>query len=98
MSPTGHCGVRTSCESYSSVTIEERCDDKGTYSRWWRLFRDDILKRDMAWIESVHPNHHTLESWMRENKYDGQFDPELLKGHSGHEAALSINSSVVGKL
>ncbi|KAI5116171.1 hypothetical protein M0805_004987 [Coniferiporia weirii] len=34
---------------------------------------------DMDWIRSIHPNVHTLESWMRENNYTGHFDKSTLK-------------------
>ncbi|KAI0311729.1 NAD-P-binding protein, partial [Amylostereum chailletii] len=43
------------------------------FSGWWATYRDDVLAptKDLAWSRRVHPNGHTLESWMRENEYDG---------------------------
>lgn len=41
------------------------------FSAWWAGFRDDIIKRDMNWVRSVHPGSYTLEKWMRENNYTG---------------------------
>lgn len=61
------------------------------YSSFWRQFRDDIIKRDMNWIKSIHPNHHTLESWMREKKYTGKMDWELLKNLQDGKGGLGIN-------
>lgn len=49
------------------------------FSGWWALYRDDLIKRDMKWIRSVNPGGHTLESWMREKKYDGQWKVDVLK-------------------
>ncbi|ETW83182.1 hypothetical protein HETIRDRAFT_126462 [Heterobasidion irregulare TC 32-1] len=43
---------------------------KQNFSGWWSLFHDDVSKRDMEWIRTVHPHVHTLETWMRETKYD----------------------------
>ena len=69
------------------------------FRAFFALYRDNIIKRDMEWVKSVHPNHHTLESWMRENKYDGQLDGSVLKGYSTERAStLSYNPSIVEKL
>ncbi|KAH9949545.1 NAD(P)-binding protein [Amylocystis lapponica] len=58
------------------------------FSGWWAAFRDDILKRDMQWIRSIHPHIHTLESWMREINYTGNLTTGLLKNS---EDGKSIN-------
>ncbi|KAJ7637859.1 NAD-P-binding protein [Mycena rosella] len=55
-----------------SMTIRENV------SAAWRVFRDDLFDKDMEWIRSVHPGTCTLESWMRENNYDGKA-PTVLK-------------------
>ncbi|KAJ6612836.1 NAD(P)-binding protein [Mycena sp. CBHHK59/15] len=60
-----------------SVTIREN------FSAFWRVLRDDIIKKDMAWIRSVHPTGYTLESWMREKKYEGQFESQLKNEQDG---------------
>jgi hypothetical protein len=49
------------------------------FSGFWSSWRDDVITRDMAWIRSVHPETHTLESWMRENGYTGEVKINLLK-------------------
>ncbi|KAF8310117.1 nmrA-family protein [Clavulina sp. PMI_390] len=55
---------------------------------WWAVRRDNVLKRDMEWIRSVHPGATTLEQWMRDNKYDGALPQQvkqwLLKGNEDH--------------
>lgn len=43
------------------------------FTGWWNTFRDDVLTRDMKWIKEVNPNGHTLESWMREVNYTGDY-------------------------
>ena len=52
------------------LTFEEN------FSGWWRLYRDDVIQRDMAWIREINPNGYTLERWMRENRYDGSWSDE----------------------
>jgi len=49
------------------------------FTGWWAAFRDDILKRDIDWIRSIHPKVHTVEDWMRENNYTGQLNFKFLK-------------------
>lgn len=49
------------------------------FSGWWWTYRDNVLKRDMDWIRSVHPKLQTLEGWMRETGYDGSLTSLLLK-------------------
>ncbi|KAI5117439.1 hypothetical protein M0805_007009 [Coniferiporia weirii] len=56
------------------------------FSAWWSQWRDNIITRDMEWVKSIHPNVHTLESWMRENKYTGHFDMNTLKNNEDRGA------------
>ncbi|EKM49926.1 uncharacterized protein PHACADRAFT_153110 [Phanerochaete carnosa HHB-10118-sp] len=56
-----------------STTWEE------AFTAWWYMFRDDLIKRDMAWVRKVNPNVQTLEKWMREKNYKGNLEPTLLK-------------------
>ena len=52
------------------LTFEEN------FSGWWRLYRDDVIQRDMAWVREINPGGYTLERWMRENRYDGSWSDE----------------------
>ncbi|KAI0342726.1 NAD(P)-binding protein [Trametopsis cervina] len=52
---------------------------KENFSGWWSLWRDDVIKRDMDWIRSVHPRTLSLESWMRQNDYQGLSKRNILK-------------------
>ncbi|KAA1467630.1 NAD-P-binding protein [Dentipellis sp. KUC8613] len=61
---------------------------KKNFTGWWAMFRDDVLKRDMAWIRSVNPNGFTLERWMRENNYTGEWERALLKNGEDQKAVL----------
>jgi hypothetical protein len=47
---------------------------KENFTGWWNAYRDDLVQRDMDWIQRVNPNGLTLERWMIENKYDGIVD------------------------
>jgi len=71
---------------------------KQNFSAFWRLFRDDIITRDMNWIRSVNPRGQTLESWMRETKYTGEFDPSLLKNHEDNGGRLGYNLQKIRNL
>lgn len=44
---------------------------RANFSSFWRQWRDDIIKRDLNWIKSIHPNTKSLETWMRETGYAG---------------------------
>ncbi|KAI0688758.1 NAD(P)-binding protein [Cytidiella melzeri] len=52
---------------------------KENFTAWWALWRDDVVKRDMEWIRSVHPGTHNLEKWMRKHSYDAQLQLGFLK-------------------
>ncbi|KAF8310122.1 NAD-P-binding protein [Clavulina sp. PMI_390] len=68
--------------SQGGMTWEEH------FRAWWALYRDNVLKRDMNWVREVHPNGSTLESWMRDTKYDGSLPKavkdRLLKNNEDH--------------
>lgn len=49
---------------------------KEMYARIARMYRDDIITRDLAWIRRVHPGVRTVESWMREVAYTGDLRRE----------------------
>ncbi|KAF7433116.1 hypothetical protein PC9H_005064 [Pleurotus ostreatus] len=53
------------------TTPDGSTSGKENFSSFWRLFRDDIIKRDLGWIRGTHPTGQTLESWMREKNYQG---------------------------
>ncbi|KAI0059552.1 NAD-P-binding protein [Artomyces pyxidatus] len=49
------------------------------FSNFFRLFRDDLIGKDMEWVRKVNPNGYTLEKWMRETEYDGNLRQPVLK-------------------
>lgn len=52
---------------------------KENFRKWWNMYNDDIFKRDMDWVRSIHPNVKSLETWMRETNYTGKLELDLLK-------------------
>ncbi|KAK7053086.1 hypothetical protein VNI00_004407 [Paramarasmius palmivorus] len=52
---------------------------KDTFSGMYWSWRDDLLTRDMEWLRKIHPEGHTLESWIRETGYDGTRGKSVLK-------------------
>ncbi|KAI0073329.1 NAD(P)-binding protein [Panus rudis PR-1116 ss-1] len=74
-----------------TVVTEDTNTFSKNFKRWWALFRDDVVKRDLDWIRSVNPDGYTLESWMREKDYTGELNPGLLK--NSEDVTLSIHDS-----
>ncbi|KAJ7490997.1 NAD(P)-binding protein [Mycena latifolia] len=67
----------TATHGDGSTTVKEN------YTRWWALYRDGMIERDMDWIKSIHPGTQSTEMWMRETGYTGIPDAGPLKGSSG---------------
>jgi len=70
---------------------------KQNFSAFWRMWRDDIVKRDMEWVRSINSKGYTLESWMKETKYSGELGPGVLKNREdgksfgiNHEKASAL--------
>lgn len=53
-----------------STTIRE------SFSGFWCLWREDVIKRDFDWIRRVHPKTLTLADWMKQTSYNGDLKPE----------------------
>lgn len=68
------------------------------FSAWWATFRDDKVKRDMAWIRRVHPNAYTVEKWMRENSYTGDNHGIRLLKNSEEGWGIRNNTSITSAL
>lgn len=79
-------------EGDGSTTIKQ------SFSGFWCLWRDDIIKRDMDWVRSVHPTGHTLESWMRETGYTGKIGSTELKNAEDGKGRLLPNKDVTVNL
>ncbi|KAJ7364011.1 NAD-P-binding protein [Mycena albidolilacea] len=82
-------GVNRSIGS-SSMTVKQN------FSGFWKTFGDELVKRDLDWVRSVHPGAQTLEDWMRENKYTGA-EGTILKSREDH-GDWGLNEEVVRKL
>ncbi|KIY49157.1 NAD(P)-binding protein [Fistulina hepatica ATCC 64428] len=85
-------------------TIAE-CDGitcRENFTAFWAQWRDDIIKRDMDWIRSVHPGTRDVETWMRENDYSGEIkvgQGNILKNaDDGKVTMLHPDFSVITKL
>lgn len=72
------------------------------FTRFWHLYRDEIIQRDVAWNRKVNPNGDTLESWMRDNNYTGdvlQLTPVLKNQEDGKGIGLNLQriAATLGK-
>ena len=89
-------------EGVDDPVANERENDGSTtwrenFSGWWALWQDDMVQRDMTWVRAVHPNCHTLESWMREHSYTGNLQRHLLK-NSEDVKTIKPRLSVIERL
>ncbi|KAI0085409.1 NAD(P)-binding protein [Irpex rosettiformis] len=69
---------------------------KDDFVAFWALWRDDVIKRDMDWIRSVHPGSYKLDRWMREQKYTGERQLMLKNVEDGK--AVSPKLDVISQL
>ncbi|KAJ7284200.1 NAD(P)-binding protein [Mycena rebaudengoi] len=56
---------------------------KENYTMWYKVYRDDIIERDMEWVREIHPGTQDTEAWIRETGWMGIPDNGPLKGQSG---------------
>ena len=73
------------------------------FTRFWYLYRDGIIKRDVEWNRKVNPNGDTLESWMRANNYTGDVltvEPILKNQADGKGIGLNLEhiAATLGKV
>ena len=86
-------------EFYVSIELYLFClipDISSIRRAWWSQYRDELIKRDIGWIRSLNPNGPTLESWMRDNHYNGDFMSVLKRQE--HPDELKLNTEVTSKL
>ncbi|KAI5894447.1 NAD(P)-binding protein [Schizophyllum commune H4-8] len=79
-------------ENPTTTTIAE------SFSGFWSLWRDGLVKRDMEWVRSVHPGTKSLEMWMRETGYSGKIGSTALKNAEDGKARLIPNAGVTAAL
>ncbi|KAF5373388.1 hypothetical protein D9757_009745 [Collybiopsis confluens] len=56
---------------------------EGMYAVW----RDDLLTRDMEWIKKIHPRRYSLEKWIKERGWKGEWAG---KRHSGDPRVATL--------
>jgi len=59
------------------------------FRSFFALYRDNVVKRDMDWVRSVHPGTMTLERWIKENNYTGGGFSPLLKAVEDNKFTIS---------
>ncbi|KAF7288913.1 NmrA domain-containing protein [Mycena indigotica] len=70
---------------------------KANFSGFWRVLRDNVWKKDVEWVKSVHPETYSLERWMRENGYAGRATPVMKNSQEG-KRGWGLNEDVVDTL
>ncbi|KZP13095.1 NAD(P)-binding protein [Athelia psychrophila] len=64
---------------------------KQIFTGFFKLWRDDIVVRDMEWIRSIHPKLQSVEDWMRENNYDGSVVESFRKAGQVDKRGVGVN-------
>lgn len=68
------------------------------FSGWWALWRDDIIKRDMAWVRKVNPGTLSLEAWMRQNNYTGELKRVNVLKNTEDGKTIRPKSDIIARL
>jgi hypothetical protein len=85
------------------VANEKKTGDGSTtirqsFSGFWSLWRDDIVKRDMDWVRSVHPKALSLGEWMTKVGYNGKIGATALKNAEDGKGRIVPNKVVTSLL
>ncbi|KAJ3897519.1 hypothetical protein F5879DRAFT_1076903 [Lentinula edodes] len=64
-----------------------------TFMVMYNVWRDNLVTRDMEWIQRVHTTGHTLESWMKERGYVGNLSL-IIKSNEITNFTFPINISL----
>ncbi|KAF7978326.1 hypothetical protein HWV62_947 [Athelia sp. TMB] len=75
-----------------STTFEENM------TAFFKLWRDDIIVKDMEWIKSIHPKLQGVEEYMRETKYDGSVVDSFRKVNFTDRRGVGLNVEQVKTL
>jgi len=69
-----------------------------SFSGFWCLWRDDMIKRDMEWIRSVHPKSLSVGDWMKKIGYTGVIGAKALKNAEDGKGRVVPNKTVTSLL
>lgn len=67
------------------------------FRAFFAMWRDNIVKRDMDWIKSIHPPT-TIEKWMRDHHYNGTPRRDLLKNREDWRTTHSLRPELKARL
>ncbi|RPD63751.1 nmrA-family protein [Lentinus tigrinus ALCF2SS1-6] len=86
-----------------SLANEQRRGDGTTtwrenFTRWWHLYRDDVIQRDFTRLRRIHSDLLTLEAWMRTNGYTGEIRGDLLKNDVDGKGGVRPNVEKIAQL
>ncbi|KAF7978327.1 hypothetical protein HWV62_949 [Athelia sp. TMB] len=71
---------------------------KQNTTAFFKLWRDDIIVRDMEWIKSIHPKLQSIEEYMRETQYDGRVMNSFWKVNHPDQWGVGLNVEQVKSL
>lgn len=64
-------------EGFKHGQYADKMTWRENFTGWWRVWRDDVVKRDMEWVKRINPDTEDVETWMKRNGYDGSFSSPL---------------------
>ena len=68
------------------------------FTGFWTMWRDDVNRRDWAWIRKTNPKGYTLESWMRAKGYRGLLEDVALLKNSEDKKSVVPNFERIREL
>ncbi|KAF7980906.1 hypothetical protein HWV62_36099 [Athelia sp. TMB] len=71
---------------------------KQNFTAFFKLWRDDIVVRDMEWIKGIHPKLQSVEEYMRETKYDGSVVDSFRKVNYAEKRGAGVDIEQVKTL
>ena len=71
---------------------------KENFSRWWEIYANDLMRRDMEMLRRIHPGLLSVEQWMRKHKYEGEWQAEMLKGGAEGGTGFIPDFEAIGRL
>ena len=97
-------GCRELVRDLATQTGRERAYGDGSttwrenFTRFWTMWRDDINRRDWAWIRKTNPKGYTLESRMQAKGYRGLLEVvALLKIRKTRSRSCPLSHSIFAR-
>ncbi|KZT36391.1 hypothetical protein SISSUDRAFT_1121002 [Sistotremastrum suecicum HHB10207 ss-3] len=62
------------------------------FTKWWNIYHDDIIKRDLEAIKKIHPALRSVEAWMVETNYDASYKVLMKNNEEGKGGTFNADA------